>query len=113
MIIYLKSLKKLLFDSVEERVKQRNAVILAKINSDVQLVSKSVSTTTQFVSLAHDIELIKIKEMAATKSDIDNSYKDVMNLFSIEGFSANYEVMKSTYLCRQSFEELYFQLFKN
>lgn len=103
MIIYLKSLKKLLFDSVEERVKQRNASILAKINSDVQLVSKSVSTTTQFVSLAHDIEKIKIKEMAATKADIDNSYKDVMNLFSIEGFSANFEVMKSTYLCRQSF----------
>lgn len=55
MILYLKSLKKLLFDSVEDRVKQRNASILAKINSDVQLVSKSVSSTTQFVSLAHDI----------------------------------------------------------
>lgn len=51
--------------------------------------------------------------MASTKADIDNSYKDVMNLFSIEGFSANFEVMKSTYLCRQSFEELYYQLFKN
>lgn len=41
--------------------------------------------------------------MASTRADIDNSYKDVMNLFSIEGFSANFEVMKSTYLCRQSF----------
>jgi hypothetical protein len=65
------------------------------------------------VSLAQDIDLIKTKEMTIIRTDIDNSYKDVMNLFSIEGFNANYEVMKSTFICRQSFEELHYQLYKN
>lgn len=36
-----------------------------------------------------------------------------MSLFKLEGFGANYDLMRSTYVCRQSYEELYFQVYKN
>lgn len=51
--------------------------------------------------------------MVVIRHEIDSSFKDVMSLFQLEGFTANFEVMKSTYICRQSFEDLNFQLYKN
>lgn len=55
LMMHLKSLRRMLFDSVEERIKVRNAAVLARINHNIQLVSKGVSSTAQFVSLAQDI----------------------------------------------------------
>lgn len=36
-----------------------------------------------------------------------------MNMFKIEGFTANSEVMRSTYLSRNSYEQLNFQISRN
>lgn len=93
----------MLFDSVEERLKHHNSLILTKINTNIQLVSKSVSSTTQFVTLAKNIHNITTKEMALIRNDIDIKFKEVMSLFTVEGFTANLELTKSTYQCRQSY----------
>jgi len=54
------------------------------------MVCKGIATTTQFVELSKDIEQIKQKDMINVKFDIDTNFKDVMFLFTLDGFSANY-----------------------
>ena len=38
---------------------------------------------------------------------------DLMLMFKIEGWVANTEVMRSTYMCKKSFEQLGYELVKN
>lgn len=113
MNLHLKSLKKLIFDSVDERLRHKNTLILNRIKASIHKICRDVKTTTELVDLYQSIEQIKQVDMPQIKTDIQQNVRDAMDMFKIDGFTANLEVMRSTYLCRHSFEDLTLQIYRN
>ena len=63
--------------------------------------------------LSQAIEKIKQVEIPLIKSDISANFKDVMEMFKMEGFTANIDLMRSTYLCKTTYEEFIFEIYTN
>lgn len=83
------------------------------MNGYIQLISKSITSTSEYIQLYHDIEHIKDQEMNEFKLEIDDSYSNVMQLFQFDCFSANIDLLKSLYLCRQIYKELSLKIVTN
>jgi len=113
LTLHLKQLKKIIFETVDESMKQKNTDILNKISAHVKILNKNVKSTKDYVELSQNIEDIKQNDLPLLKILIEKSFKDTMHMFSIDGFTANSEVMRSTYMCRNSYEQLNFEIAKN
>ena len=103
LVQHLRQLKKMIFERVDENMRGRNCEVLVLIQSHIQVLNRSIGSTGEYVSLVQDIEKIKLQDLPSIKLTIELNCRDSMLMFAIPGFTANAEVMHSTYLCRHSY----------
>lgn len=78
LYLHLKSLKKLIFDSVDDRLKQKNSAVLNRIKTSIKLICREVKSTSELVDLYQSIEQIKQTDMPEIKASIEQNVRDTM-----------------------------------
>jgi hypothetical protein len=81
--MHLRSLKKLIFETVDEKMRERNLAVLSRIKTHTQAINRSVHSTSEFVQLSLAIDQLKQTELPSLKTDIDKNIQDTLSLFAL------------------------------